>query len=165
MHSPIDGIFDEAENRYLKPEELQTVGHYVASIAERISAYRALRDQELELIQQAADQLQLEMPSIETAALERAIKNGMLTLRHCGMAMLLDDQNFVQQRLLNWLKDSIELHQTQSGEAAFFQLMKQQLRLSLNAQQVALLEPFFSLVETVIPAQESEEMLTIAGIF
>lgn len=164
MHSPLDGIFDEAEHRYLNPEELQTIGHYVASLAERMSAYRALRDRELEIIQQVADQLQLDMPSIETAVLERAIKNGMLTLRHCGMAMLLDDSNFVQTRLLNWLKDSIELHQTQGVDAAFFQLIKQQLRLSLNAQQVALLDPFFNLVEAVMPAQE-EEMLTVAGIF
>ncbi|MBE9009805.1 phycobilisome protein [Pseudanabaenaceae cyanobacterium LEGE 13415] len=165
MQSPIDGIFDEAENCYLKPEELQAIGHYVVSIAERMSAYRALRDRELELIQQAADQLELEMPGVETAVLERAIKNGMLTLRHCGMAMLLNDPNFVQKRLLNWLKDSIELHQAQGADAAFFGLMKQQLQQSLNAQQMALLEPFLTQVETVIPAQQKEEMLTIAGIF
>lgn len=165
MQFPIDSIFDEAENRYLKPEELQSIEHYVASIAERTSAYRALRDRELDIIQQSAEQLQFEMPSVEDAALERAIKNGMLTLRHCGMAMLIEDADFVQKRLLGWLKDSIELHQAQRVDAAFFGLMKQQLRVSLNAQQMALLEPFFSLVETVIPVREEEEMLTVVGIF
>ncbi|BAU13260.1 hypothetical protein LEP3755_37990 [Leptolyngbya sp. NIES-3755] len=164
MQSPIDGIFDEAENRYLKPEELQDIGQYVASIADRMSAYRVLRDRELDLIQQAADQLQLEMPGVETAVLERAVKNGMLALRHCGMAMLLNDPNVVQKRLLSWLKDSIELHQAQGADATFFGLIKQQLLLSLNAQQMALLEPFLAQVETVMPAQE-EEMLTVAGIF
>lgn len=163
MPSSINGIFDEAENRYLKPEELQIVGQYVDSIADRISAYRVLRDRELDLIQQAADQLQREMPSTEVTVLERAVKNGMLTLRHCAMAMLLDDPNFVQ-RLLPWLKDSIELYQAQGANTTFFGLMKQQLRISLSAQHMELLEPFFSLVEAVIPAQE-EEMLTIAGIF
>ncbi len=164
MQSPIDGIFDEAENRYLKPEELQTIGHYVASIAERMSAYRALRDRELDLIQQAADLLQMEMPSVESAALERSIKNGMLTLRYCGMAMLLNDATLVEKRLLSWLRDSIELHQAQGVDAALFHLIRQQLPLSLDAQQLVLLEPFFGLVETVIPVQE-EEMLTVAGIF
>jgi len=163
MQPCINGIFDEAENRYLKPEELQLIGQYVSSIADRISAYRALRARELDLIQQAADQLQREMPSTEVAVLERAIKNGMLTLRHCAMAMLLDDPNFVQ-RLLPWLKESVKLYQAQGADAAFFGLMKQQLRHFLSAQHMALLEPFFSLVEVVIPAQE-EEMLTIAGIF
>ncbi|HTL89905.1 MAG TPA: hypothetical protein VL134_10925, partial [Leptolyngbya sp.] len=132
MQFPIDGIFDEAENLYLKPEELQAVGQYVGSIAERTAAYRALRDQELNIMQQAAEQLQREMPSVEDAALERAIKNGMLVLRHCGMAMLIDDANLVQKRLLSWLKDSIELHQAQGVDAALFRLMKQQLRISLN---------------------------------
>ena len=165
MQFPIDGIFDEAENRYLKPEELQAIGHYVASISERLSAYQAVRDRELEVLQAVADQLQLEMPGVGDAALERAIKNGMLTLRHCGMAMLVDDLNLVQKRLVGWLRDSIELHQAQGVDAAVLRLMKQQLCLSLNVQQMALLEPFFNLVETVISTQEEEEMLTVAGIF
>lgn len=164
MQSPIHGIFDEAEHRYLKPEELQLIGHYVGSITDRIHAYRALRDRELDLIQQAADQLQFDLPDAELAVLERAIKNGMLILRHCGMAMLLNDPNFVQSRLLDWLKDSIELHQAQGADAAFFELMKQQLRLSLAPQQMALLEPFLNQAEAIMPAQP-EEMLTVAGIF
>lgn len=164
MQSPMNGIFDEAENRYLKPEELQLIGHYVGSITDRINAYRALRDRELDLIQRAADQLQFDLPNAELSVLERAIKNGMLILRHCGMAMLLNDPNFIQTRLLDWLKDSIELYQAQGADAAFFGLMKQQLNLSLTTQQMALLEPFLSQVEAIMPAQ-TEEMLTIAGIF
>ncbi|MCU0551338.1 MAG: hypothetical protein MUC48_18475 [Leptolyngbya sp. Prado105] len=164
MQSPFDSVFDEAENRYLQPEELKAIGQYVASISERMSAYRALRDHEIDLMQQAADQMQLEMPSIETIALERTVKNGMLALRHCAMAMLLNDADYVQKRLLSWLRDSIELHKDQGTDAVFFNLMKQQLRLSLNAQQMALLDPFLSLVDTVIQPQE-EEMLTVAGIF
>ncbi|WNZ45709.1 hypothetical protein Q2T42_28375 [Leptolyngbya boryana CZ1] len=164
MQSPLEGVFDEADNRYLKPEELQAIGQYVASISERTSAYRALRDHEIDLVQRAADELQLELPSIETTALERTIKYGMLILRQCAMGMLLNDAEYVQKRLLNWLKDAISLHQDQKINAVFFRLIQQQLRFSLNAQQVALLEPFLSLVDPVIPAQE-EEMLTVAGIF
>lgn len=165
MQSPINGIFDEAEHRYLKPEELQAIGHYVGSITDRLNAYRALRDRELDLIQQAADQLQFDLPEAELSVLERAIKNGMLILRHCGMAMLLNDPNFLQsRRLLDWLKDSIELYQSQGADAAFFELIKQQLKLSLTAQQMALLEPFLNQVEAIMPAQP-EEMLTVAGIF
>lgn len=164
MQSPLEGVFDEAENRYLKPEELQVIGQYVASISERMSAYRALRDHEIDLVQRAADELQLELPSIETTALERTIKYGMLILRQCAMGMLLNDAEYVQKRLLSWLKDAISLHQDQKINAVFFRLIQQQLRFSLNAQQVALLEPFLSLVDSVIPAQE-EEMLTVAGIF
>lgn len=164
MQSPLEGVFDEAENRYLKPEELHAIGQYVASIAERMNAYRALRDHEIDLVQRAADELQLELPSIEILTLERTIKYGMLTLRQCAMGMLLNDAEYVQKRLLSWLKDAIALHNDQEINAVFFRLIQQQLRVSLNAHQVALLEPFLSLVDSVTPAQE-EEMLTVAGIF
>lgn len=165
MQSPLDGIFDQAENCYLKPDELQHIGQYVASIAERMSAYRTLRDRELDLIQQAVDDLLLEMPGLESAAIERTVKNGMLTLRHCAMAMLLNDPNYLEHRLLSWLENSIELYRAQGTDAAFFRLLKQQLSFSLSVQQMALLNPFFSLVDPVIATQEEEEMLTIAGIF
>lgn len=159
----IEGIFDQAENAYLKPDELQQIGQYVASIADRISTYQAVRDRELDLIQQAADELCLDMPNLNVAVLERTVKNGMLALRHCAMAMLLNDADPMQTRLLSWLKNSIELHK-EGSDAAFFRLLKQQLSCSLNAQQMSLLEPFLNLVESVISTQE-EEMLTVAGIF
>lgn len=164
MQSSIEGIFDQAENCYLKPDELQQIGQYVTSIADRISTYRAVRDREIDLIQQAVDELQLEMPALEIAVLERTLKNGMLALRHCAMAMLINDSGYMQTRLLSWLESSIELHKAQGIDAAFFRLIKQQLRFSLNTQQMTLLEPFLSLVETVVSTQE-EEMLTVAGIF
>lgn len=165
MQFPLEGIFNQAENCYLKPDELQQIEQYVASISDRMSSYRAIRDREIDLMQQVADELCLEMPSLEIMILERTIKNGMLVLRHCAMAMLLNDATYLRTRLLSWLTSSIELHKSQTTEAACFRLMRQQLRCSLNAQQMALLEPFLSLVETIVSIQENEEMLTVAGIF
>lgn len=167
MQFPIAGIFDEAENRYLQPEELRHIGQYVSSLPARMSAYRAVRDQEVAVMQQVANQLEMELPDVATATLERSIKNAMLSLRYCALAMLLNDENVVQKRLLNWLSESIQLHDTAAIDTVLFQRLKQQLRLALNAQQMATFEPFLNLVEAIIPAQEQEEeeLLTVAGIF
>ncbi len=161
MSFPIDAIFDEAENRYLKPDEINLIGQYVSSLPERITAYRALRDQEREIVQQVADQLQADLPN---AAIEQTLKNGILSLRYCAMGMLLDDEAFVQQRLLIWLNDSIQLHNTSAIDAAFFSRLKQHLIALLGAKQWSLLESFLSLVETAIPTEEAE-VLTLTGMF
>lgn len=163
MQFLIDGIFDEAENRYLKPEELRDLGQYVSSLTARMSTYRAVRDHEVAMVQKVADQLELEMPGVAIATVERSIKNAMLSLRYCAMAMLSQNESLVEKQLLPWLKESVQLHNTAEVDAVVFSLLKQQLRLSLNAQQMAMFEPFLALVE-VTPALE-EDLLTIAGMF
>jgi Phycobilisome protein len=110
MPSPIEIVFDEAENRYLKTEELRSLGQYVVSLPERVSIYRILRDQELTLMQQVADQLHIQQPDTHPDHLERSIKHGILILRYCAMGMLLADEGFVQSRLLNWLSDADPSH-------------------------------------------------------
>jgi hypothetical protein len=159
-------LFDEAETRYLKPEELREMGQYVASIPERVNIYRSLRDQELTLMQQVADQLQLEVFDAKTVDLERSLRFAIVSLRHCAMGLLLNDETVVQNRLLSWLEETIALHQNQAIDAVVFRLLGEQLEQTLTPQQMAALRPFWALVQAAIPAAaEEEEMLTVAGIF
>lgn len=166
MPLPFNTLFDEAENRYLKPEELREIGKYIVSLPERVATYRALRDQELHILQQVADQLQLEGLDAKTVDLERSLKTAILSLRYCAMGMLLDDEEFVQTRLLSWLGDAIALHQSQAIDAVLFRLLTQQLDQTLTTQQMIAFQPFWNLVRAVVPAAAAEEeMLTVAGIF
>jgi Phycobilisome protein len=165
MQSPIETVFDEAESRYLKTEELRSLGKYVVSLPERVSAYRALRDQELTIMQQVADQLQIKLPDAKPGVLERSLKNGILVLRYCAMGMLLADEAFVRSRLLHWLTDSIQLHGTQAIETTVYSLTLQTLKITLTPKQMAALEPFFTLVQGAFAQPEAEDLLTIAGMF
>lgn len=63
MPPQLEAIFDDAESRYLKPNELQLLSQYVDSLPVRLSAYRTLRDRELEVMQLVADQLQAQLPN------------------------------------------------------------------------------------------------------
>lgn len=165
MQSPIETVFDEAENRYLKIEELRSLGKYVVSLPERVSVYRALRDQELMIMQRVADQLPIELPNTKLDVLERGLKNSILVLRYCAMGMLLADEAFVQSRLLRWLSDSIELHGTQAIESTIYSLTLQELNATLTPKQMAALEPFLTLVQSTSTQPEPEDLLTIAGMF
>jgi hypothetical protein len=167
MKFPMEGIFDEAENRYLKPEELRDIKQYVASLPARMTTYRTIRDQEVTLVQTVVDELQIDLPDVEMVALERSVKNAMLGLRYCAIAMLTNNERLIQTQFLPWLRESVQLHETSVIDVALFQRLKHHLRLALNPQQMALFEPFLTLVEAVIPVQEEEkeEMLTLAGMF
>jgi vacuolar-type H+-ATPase subunit E/Vma4 len=168
MQPIIDGIFDEADSHFLKNEGLSEINRYVKSLPERITAYRMLRDREIEIMQKAADQLESTFPDQSTAALERSISNALLLLRHAAMAMLMNDERFLQDRLLDWLGESIQIHGTLAIDTALQRLLAQQLERGMSPQHMSLLNPFLQRAQAAIlpqPAVVEEKMLTVAGLF
>lgn len=157
MHPQIEALFDEAETRYLNAEELTVINQYVDSLPARIDAYRALRDHEIAVMQSVADQLQSEVPEATVEALERSIKNALLLLRYCAMGMLLQDQTFVQERLLSWLTKTVAVYETTVIDTVLYRLLNQRLSEVLSAQQMQLLSPYIAeaqdaLIQTAEPA-------------
>jgi hypothetical protein len=150
MHPQLETIFDEAENRYLKPEELSLLGEYVDSLPERLEAYRNLRDRELKIMQSVADQLQLELPQQKIEMLERSIKNALLLLRYCAMGMLLNDETFIKERLLGWLSQTIQVYDTRSIDAVLYRLLNQRLKQALNPRHLTLLSPMLLLAQNTL---------------
>lgn len=155
MHQHLETLFDEAENRYLKPEELKLLSQYVESLPQRMEAYRLLRDQEIELMQQVADQLQAALPQEKTEALERSIKNALLMLRYCAMAMLLNDESFVVERLLGWLSRTMQAYDSQKIDATLYRLLNQRLTQVFSPQQMSLLSPPLLLAQKSLLKQVS----------
>ncbi len=147
MHPQIAAIFDEAENRYLKPEELTVLNQYVDSLPQRLEVYQVLRDRELEIMQPIADQLQTQLPQAQSSDLERSLKHALLALRYCAMAMLLNDETFVQERLLAWLSQKVQTPNTQAVDVALYRLLDQKLTQYLNPSQLAFLSPFLHMAK------------------
>lgn len=155
MHSQLESLFDEAESRYLKTEELNLLDQYVGSIPVRVEVYRRLRDQELAIMQQVADQLQVELPQEKTENLERSIKNALLALRYCAMAMLLNDDSFVQDRLLGWLSQTVQAYNMQSIDTVLYRSLNHRLSQILTPQQFNLISPHLTLVQNALTQSTS----------
>ena len=150
MHPHIETIFDEAEHRYLKPEELGVINQYVNSLPERVDVYRVLRDREIEMMQQVSEQLEAAMPHEAIENLERSVKNALLLLRYSAMGMLLNDERFVQDRLLSWLIKTVSVHNTHAIDTALFRLLNQRLTQVLTAKQINLVGPYIAKVQTAM---------------
>jgi hypothetical protein len=150
MHPQIEAIFDEAENRYLKAEELTMLNQYIDSLPQRLETYQMLRDRELEIMQPVADQLQTQLPQAKPNDLERSLKNALLALRYCAMGMLLNDETFIQERLLSWLSQKAQMHNMQTIDTALYHLLDQQLAQTLSPTQIGFLQPFLQLAKNHI---------------
>ncbi|MBF2028392.1 MAG: hypothetical protein IGS48_16765 [Oscillatoriales cyanobacterium C42_A2020_001] len=150
MHPQIEALFDEAESRYLKPEELAVLSQYVESLPARLMTYRTLRDRELDVMQQVADHLQTELPHEKIDHLERAIKDALLTLRYCAMGMLLNDEKFVKDRLMSWLNGTLSLYNSQTINTVLYRLMHQRLTEVLGTQAMSFLTPQLLMAQTLL---------------
>ena len=153
MHPQIEAMFDEAENRYLKPEELASLSQYVESLPSRIKTYRYLRDQEITIMQDVAKNLEKQFPNEEVATLERCLKNALLILRYSAMGMLLNDDNFLKHRLIHWLEGTAKACQTETIDQVLYQLLNARLDEVLAEAQVQLLTPNLHLAEGVLIGQ------------
>jgi len=160
MDSQLETLFDEAESRYLKSEELQVLNQYVSSLPSRIDAYRTLRDRELEIMQWVADQLQVALPNERIENLERSIKNALLVLRYCAMGVLLNDEKFVQDKLQGWVTQAVQVFNTHAIDTALFRLLDQRLASVMSPQQVALLTPQLNRAKAIL--LQSAEVTTPA---
>ncbi len=147
MNLEFESIFDRAEGRYLKAEELNTLTLYVESLPERLDAYKRLRDHEIEVLQSVADQIQVDLPNASIEDLERAIKNLLVVLRYCAMAMLLNDEVFLRERLLGWLEEVNRAFNLRPINEALYGLLSQGLKQELSPPQFALLCPYVTLAQ------------------
>lgn len=154
MHPRVETIFDEAENRYLNPEELGVLSQYVDSLPARLELYRAMRDNEIAIMQAVADQLQAEFPNEKIESLERSIKNALLVLRYSAMGMLLNDETFITKQLLNWLQKTVQAYNTLAVDTALYRLLDQQLQQQFGPQQLVFLHPMLDAAKQALLGQE-----------
>jgi hypothetical protein len=150
MHSDIQALWYQAEDHYLQPQEIKAFKHHTNSLAQRLKTYKCLRDQEIEIFQAVANQLLVTFPDEEEELLKRALKHWLLVMRHCAMAMLLNNPEFFQRRLLEWLAPQIEAHQLKEIETKLYELLQKGLQQSLSEEQFALMQPFLSLAQTTL---------------
>ena len=150
MHPEIEALLDHAETRFLKNEELAAFKRYAATLAQRLKVYEFLRDKEVAIFQPIANQLQEIFPQEKQENLERSITHWVLALRHCAMAMLLNDSVFLQERLLGWLSGIVQAHQSQEIEATIWKLLQARLKELLSEQAIAILQPFLDQASTIL---------------
>jgi len=155
MYPEIEALVDRAEDRYLDPQEIETLKRHAATLAQRVEAYEILRERETDIFQPVADQLLAAFPTQEQATLEKALQHWLLILRYCAMAMLSNNQEFLQQQLLDWFKGLIQTHELQSIELKLYQLLQSRLRELLSGQAWELMQPFLSQAENALLGNEA----------
>ena len=168
MKPVIESLFHDAESRYLKPDAIVEVSQYMSSLKERTRLYRTIRDEEITWMQPIADELEQCFPTEQIDRLENSLRNAMLSMRHCAMAMLMDDPTYLEVHFLTWFQESIEIHGTSDLDTHIHSALRKQISQVLNASQMSLLTPFLHEIESSFKSEaviNDDSLLTVAGLF
>jgi hypothetical protein len=163
MTFKLDALFDSPDKRYLDANDLSVLSQYVSSIPERVNVYRTVRDQEVTIMQAVADTLQQQTNQPE-ALVERSVRNGLMVLRYVAMAMLLDDQSFIEERLRGWLPEIVKAYETQALDRQLFQLLEQKLAAVLTQPQMRLVKPMLDQAQVIMFDTRETVAPSMAGV-
>lgn len=150
MIPKIQDLINQAQDRYLAVDELGLMESYVSSLPDRLKLYKQLRDREIDLLQAVADQVPVELPNVTDAELEAGIKNLILVLRYCSMSMLLNDENFLKERLLNWLEGIMSMRDMRRLNETLYKLLNQLLRQQFSPAQLTLIQPLITSAQVTL---------------
>ncbi|AFZ37119.1 hypothetical protein Sta7437_3621 [Stanieria cyanosphaera PCC 7437] len=148
MHSDLQAFWYQAEDHYLQSEEIKAFKHHTDSLAQRLKTYKSIRDREIDIFQTVANQLLDVFPDQQEQLIEKALKHWLLVMRNCSMAMLLNNPEFLQRRLLEWLAPQIKAHQLQEIETKLYEFLQTSLQQFLSQEQFDLIEPFLLMAQT-----------------
>jgi len=150
MHRDLENFLHMAEDQYLNRTEVIAFKQMVAKLQDCYTLYGLLRDQEAALFQDVAEQLVATFPYESSQLLEQALKHWIAVLRYAAMAMLLNNPQYLQHHLLEWLVDIIRIHQIQEIENQTYELLLEQLTATLSSQQMSLISPFLTQAQSAL---------------
>ncbi|OIP70693.1 MAG: hypothetical protein AUK48_13280 [Oscillatoriales cyanobacterium CG2_30_44_21] len=150
MTPKIQELINQAQDRYLASDELGLMESYISSLPDRLKLYKLIRDREIDILQAVVDQVSMELPGVADEDLENGIKNLILVVRYCSMAMLLNDEGFLKQRLLNWLEGLMSMRDMRRLNETLYKLLNQVMRQKLNPEQLTLIQPLITAAQVTL---------------
>ena len=139
----------EADGRYATPEELEFFTHYFASLNIRFSAYQKIQKFESKIIQEVLEKLQSQNPNIfmrgSTNITQKWRLDTVRVLRYSAIAFLINDPDYLKERLLLWFATVLQALQVQDLTKLTYQTMVEVIINYLTPEEQGLFLPFLEL--------------------
>jgi hypothetical protein len=150
MHKDLQNFLHRAEDHFLQNPEIMMFKYHTDRMGETLVVYELLRDKEIDIFQPVADELVKQLPDQDSHLIELALKHWLSIMRYCSMAMLLDNPEFLQHRILEWLTDQVAAQNLVSIENQLYDLLETQLEKTLKPDQMRFLRPFLEQAQKTI---------------
>ena len=150
MITEIDSLIYKAEAEYLAQTDLGIFKSQILYLEERLKVYEQLRELETETFEHVATQLINNFPDEPQANVKLALKHWLTIMRYCGMAILSNDSQYLEQRIMDWLPEQIAAYQIQELEQNLYSYLHKRLKKVLGVEQFSILQPYLEQCQKVL---------------
>ncbi|MDX2271774.1 MAG: phycobilisome protein [Cyanobacteriota bacterium] len=156
MNSTILEIVRQSEGRYLQPDEMRSLQDYVGSLPHRIAVYQHLQAQETALLDKVISKFQPMLPNLTRQhgpkAWDRCRRDLSMVWRYCCMAMLLNDEDYLRDKLLYWMETILKSFKMRDQCQPAYKLMLDTLQFLFSEEQIKLIRPYLLLAKSMLVA-------------
>lgn len=145
MNSAMMEMMTTVEGRYLTDEEVQRIHAYFEGFRSRVDAMRAIEAKEAAIVRDTIDEVWEKHPDFHTrhhAAREKAVRDVTLTLRYCAQAMVREDEEFLAEKLLFWLRTILRSFNMGQVIDTTYRTLARKAEAHLEPQHLELLGPY-----------------------
>ncbi|MEN9203600.1 MAG: hypothetical protein Q6K80_11975 [Thermostichus sp. DG_1_6_bins_120] len=154
MNSMFAELLQNAEGRYLHPDELESLRAYVEGIPKRVRIYQVLHSKESVLLDRVMEKFQPTLPHLTRRhgilAWERCRRDLGMVWRYCCMAMLLNDEDYLRDKLLYWLETILKSFKMRDECRPAYKLMLDSLASIFTAEESEIIRPYLLLAKTML---------------
>ncbi len=148
MNRTIEKMFNDAEGRYLEPTEQSTLTGFAETLEKRLAVMRSVQQHEESIIKHSIDEVMGAHPDMaenHKFAREKAERDMTLVLRYCAMAMVRDDEEFLNHKLLHWFRTIVRAFEMDDWIDTGYAEMITQCGEHLDAAEFEMLQPYLKL--------------------
>lgn len=149
MFTNLERLSVEVDGRYATSEELDFLKSYFQTFKYRISAYQKIQKNESAIINQIQENLEKMNPNIfmqGSVNLKSKWRSDTIrVLRYSAMALLIDDPEYLQQRLLIWFSTILQAFKVQDLTKLTCQTMSDIIKNYLTPEENNLFLPLIEL--------------------
>lgn len=149
MIPDLKSLLYKAEAEYLGGAELNIFKSQAFSLEQRLKIYELLRDREIEVWQYIADNIVRKFPEEDELKIEQALQYWIAILRHCTTAMLGENYLYLEDRVLEWLPEQIEVYELKDISINIYNLLSKRLLKIMGSESFAVFQPFWEKTKLV----------------
>ncbi|GAB4214819.1 MAG: hypothetical protein OHK0012_13600 [Synechococcales cyanobacterium] len=142
------------EGRYLTHQEMGSLQSYIHDLPHRLMIYQTLQKKEKGLIDAVMAKFQPTLPNLTqqhgSLAWQRCRRDLTLVWRYSCMAMLLNDEDYLRDKLLYWLETILKAYKMRDQCHAAYRFMLDALSPVLGEEAAALVRPYVLLAQTML---------------
>ncbi|MCS6959298.1 MAG: phycobilisome protein [Pseudanabaenaceae cyanobacterium SKYGB_i_bin29] len=144
-------VLKVADGKYAQPEDLRMIDRAVSTWEQRKQVYHLLEQKENEIVQMAAQLMQktdrFQHHPMDKLGVERCQRDMVMGLRACALAMLLQDEYLLKDRVLYWQRNVfLAMQLSYQGYKCLLQAVKSLLPES----QAAFIAPYLQIAHEMM---------------